>query len=126
MTNLGLSVSYDRVLNLSTEMGNKVCDLYQSQQLVCPPQLRSNVFTTAAVDNIDHNPSSTTAKDSFHGTAISLHQHPSFVDEGNSRILSELLETEQGSSKTINRLPDCYTNAPPCSWQHQISGGPCK
>ena len=93
-------------------MGNKVCDLYQSQQLVCRPQLRSNVPTTAAVDNIDHNPSSTTAKDSFHGTVISLHQHPSFVDEENDRNLSGLLGTAKGSSRTINRLPGCYTNVP--------------
>ncbi|KAI8487001.1 hypothetical protein Bbelb_352610 [Branchiostoma belcheri] len=40
------------------------------------------LFTTAAVDNIDHNPSSTTAKDSFHGTAISLLQHPNSAEDG--------------------------------------------
>ena len=44
------------------------CQLYLIEQVVCPPTLRSNVFTTAAVDNIDHNPSATTAKNSFHGT----------------------------------------------------------
>ena len=32
-------------------------------------------FTTAAVDNIDHNLSSTSTNDSFHGTGISLFQH---------------------------------------------------
>ncbi|KAG0700044.1 hypothetical protein GWK47_025700 [Chionoecetes opilio] len=46
-------------------MGNSVCQLYRIEQVVCPPTLRSNVFTTAAVDNIDHNPSATTAKNSF-------------------------------------------------------------
>ena len=54
MTNFGLSVLDHHFLDL-TKMRNKVCDLYQSQQLVCPPQLRSHVFTIAAVDNIDHN-----------------------------------------------------------------------
>lgn len=44
--------------------------------------LRGSVFTTAAVDNIDHNPSATTAKDSFDGTGISLLQHPNVADEG--------------------------------------------
>ena len=59
---LGLNISYDRVLRLSAQMGNSVCQLYHIEQVVCPPTLRSNVFTTAAVDNIDHNPSATTAK----------------------------------------------------------------
>ena len=70
---LGLSVSYDRVLEISTELGNKVCHYYQTQKAVCPPQLKCGLFTT---DNTDHNPSSTSARDSFHGTGISLFQHP--------------------------------------------------
>ena len=40
--------------------------LQASSKVVCPPQLHSQVF-------IDHIPSSTTARDLFHGTAISLH-----------------------------------------------------
>jgi len=47
---------------------------YREQNLVCPPSLSYDVFTCAAVDNIDHNTSSTSAKSSFHGTAITLSQ----------------------------------------------------
>ena len=75
MADLGLCINRDHVLQLSTRMGNKVCRQYKTEQVVCPPQLRSEVCTTVALDNIDHNPSSTTAKDSFHGTAIYLIQH---------------------------------------------------
>ena len=53
---LGLSVSYDRVLNISTELGNNVCRHYEIELAVCPPQLKGGLFTTAAIDNIDHNP----------------------------------------------------------------------
>ena len=53
--------------------------------VLSPPKLRTNLFTTAAVDNIDHNPSSTTATDSFHGTGISMFQHPTAENEGQSR-----------------------------------------
>ena len=56
-----------------------VCQQFHREKVVCLPQLRSHVFTTAAVYNIDHNPSSTTARDSFHCTAIAVTQHPSFV-----------------------------------------------
>ena len=82
--NLGLSISYDCVLRLSAEMGNRVCQRFHVEQVVCPPMLKvkGSVFTTAAVDNLDHNPSATTANDSFYGTGISLLQHPVSADEG--------------------------------------------
>ena len=62
---LGISISYDRVLSISTDLGNEVCRCYREERSVCPSNLRLGLFTTAAVDNIDHNPSSTTAKDHF-------------------------------------------------------------
>ncbi|CAC5371326.1 unnamed protein product [Mytilus coruscus] len=39
--------------------------------------LQKRLFTTAAMENIYHNPTITTATTSFHGTSISLFQHPS-------------------------------------------------
>ena len=67
---MGLCISYALVLDISTELGNKIW------KAVCPPLHKGGLFTTAAVDNIDHNPRSTSAHDSFHGTGISLFQHP--------------------------------------------------
>ena len=58
---LGLSISYDRVLQISAELAYTICTLYEEEGVVCPPNLKKHVLTTAAVDNIDHNPSSTTA-----------------------------------------------------------------
>ena len=43
--------------------------------MVCPFVLKSGIFTTAGVDDIDNNPSSTIPYFSFHGTRISLFQH---------------------------------------------------
>ena len=70
-----MSISHDRVLQLSTDMGNTVCKMYKLENVVCPPTMRGNLFTAAAVDNIDHNSSWTTAKQSFQGTSISLLRH---------------------------------------------------
>ena len=109
--NLGLSISYDRVLRLSAEMGNSVCQRFHMEQVVCPPIMRGSVFTTAAVDNIDHNPSATTAKDSFHGTGISLVQHPTFADEGVDRGI--VIIGGNAGSKTVHQLPHFYTDVPP-------------
>lgn len=65
---LGLSVSYDRVLQVNNELADSVCQDFNLKGVVCPSQLRKRIFTVATLDNIDHNPSSTTAKGSFHGT----------------------------------------------------------
>ena len=76
MHTLGLSISYLRVLEISCELARKACERFKENKIVCPMKLRHDLFTTTAIDNIDHHPNSTTSKDSFHGTAISLFQHP--------------------------------------------------
>ena len=67
---LGMSISYDHVLRLTAQMGSSVCEKFHREHVVCPPKLRYQVFTSAAVDNADHNPTSTTSKDAIHGTSI--------------------------------------------------------
>ena len=73
----GISISYDRVLEISAQLGESVVNQYVEEGVVCPPVLRKQIFTTSAMDNIDHNPTATTASTSFHGTSISMFQHPS-------------------------------------------------
>ena len=73
--NLGMCISYDRLLNLTSDISNTICEQYRVDGIVCPPKLRCGVHTSAAVDNLDYNPTSSTAKDSFYGTGISLIQH---------------------------------------------------
>ena len=110
---LGMSISYDRVLAISTDLGNDVCRRYTAEGAVCPFNLRSQLFTTAAVDNIDHNPSSTTARDSFHGTGISLFQHPSAESPGAARDNIDISNLPSAVSKSVNQLPATYTDVPP-------------
>ena len=50
---LGLSISYDRVMEISTAMNNRICEQYHSDHVVCPPNLQQGLFVTAAIDNID-------------------------------------------------------------------------
>lgn len=58
---LGLSISYALVLELSTDAAHQVIDFFEQEQCLCPPKLKCGLFTTAAVDNLDHNRSSTTS-----------------------------------------------------------------
>ena len=72
----GLSVSDDRVLELSTNIANAVIDQSQDDGVVCLSVLREGLFATGNLNNLDHNPLyihlSSTA---FHGKALLLTQH---------------------------------------------------
>ena len=114
---LGLSISYDEVLRLSSDMANAVCEHFKETDTVCLPNLKTNVFTTAAVDNIDHNTSLTTAVSSFHGTSISLIQYPTVEGEGVEN--ASFKQRNVSASKTMGPLPSSYTNIPPLSSQKQ-------
>ena len=112
MFTLGLSVSYSRVLEISTELASKVCSQFQRDGVVCPMKLRSGLFTTAAVDNLDHNPLSTTATDAFHGTAISLFQHPIDTTAGDERTCANA-ESQPSKKLSVPDLPEFYRSVHP-------------
>lgn len=52
LNDLGVCVSYNRVLEISTKLGNIICARYKKQDVVCPYNLRHGIFTTGSVDNI--------------------------------------------------------------------------
>ena len=108
---LGLSVAYDRVLSISSALGDNICRYFQLEGAVCPPKLKGGLFTTGAVDNIDHNPSSTSAQDSFHDTGISLFQHPNSDVPGVQRIVDT--DSIASTATTIVHVPESYTSVPP-------------
>ena len=107
---IGISIFYDRVLSISTELGNKVIDQFNYDKVVCPPSLKVGAFTKAAINNTDHNPSSNTAASSFHGTAISLFQHLS-LGKGDERGLPDF----QIKQKKLKKLPSYYTDIKPAT-----------
>ena len=63
--NLGMRVSCSCLLQLTSDLGNGLCDQFYLDSAVCPPKMHSGLFTVATADNIDYNPSPATAKDSF-------------------------------------------------------------
>ena len=65
-----------------------------------PFQPENKRFTIAAVDNIEHNTSSTTAISSFHGTSISLIQHPTEEGEG--------LENTRFKQRNLSAYVHCH------------------
>ena len=111
---LGLSVSYDRVIYLENQLAQAVSEDMQTKGVVCPANLRKDLFTVAALDNLDHNPSSTTATGSFHGTGISIFQFPTKSNHGQAQDGISLPSTEV---ENPHRLPDRFTNVPAVAFQ---------
>ena len=86
---------------------NIIIGRYDRDGVACPSKLRHDI------DNIDHNPSSTSAHDSFHGTAISLVQHPTNEKPGTDRATDVFNPGKSSTSKKIASLPSYYIEVPP-------------
>ncbi|KAH3868806.1 hypothetical protein DPMN_031960 [Dreissena polymorpha] len=54
----GLCIPYTRVLEVFAQLGDAAVERYIEEGLFRPSILRKGIFTTAAMDNIDHNPTS--------------------------------------------------------------------
>ena len=71
-------------MELEDLITTSVCERFEGDGVVSPACLRKGLLTDGALDNLDHNPSSTTAVTSFHGTGISLFQSPTKTIHGES------------------------------------------
>ena len=79
------------------------------------------MFTTGNLDNIDHNPTSTSSCDSFHGTGISITQHLTNNNTGSERVFQDISDNSANVIlKNIKSLPRAYTDVPPVSFLGQI------
>lgn len=56
---MGIGISYDRVLELEEWIATAICKWFGEDGVVAPACLRKGLFTVGALDNLDHNPSST-------------------------------------------------------------------
>ena len=105
---LGLSASYQRIVELEDMLAKSVSERFAVDDCVVPACLRSGIFTIGALDNLDHNPSSTMASSSFHGTGISVFQLPTAHSPGEKR--PPLVPPLNGTGDT---LPEKYATVNP-------------
>ena len=98
--------------NLATSL----CDHFKSVGVACPLSLQSGLFTVGAIDNLDHDPSSTTAQGSFHGAGISLFQFPKQDSDVSQPAVQRIINlcSARSASRDIT-LPDTYSSVPPVS-----------
>ena len=110
------SISEDTILSataqiLQTLHPTAVCKRFEEENLVCPANLRKGLITVGALDNIDYNPSATTAKRSFQGNGSTIFQLPSHSNGG---IVRDPIVIEESPSRKLS-LPDEYVNVPAIS-----------
>lgn len=113
LSSMGMGISYKRLMTISSQVGNAVIERFEADGVVVPTSMKKDVFTVGVVDNIDHNPSSTTSSDSFHGTGISLIQYNGSEDDGQQQPVP--LFDPKGTSKGIPPLPEKYTTVLPAN-----------
>ncbi len=87
---MGLSISYDTVVNLQNKLGNAAIDKYITDGFMSSRLHAVGSFTISQLDNVDQNLSSDTATSSFYETKLSLIQHPNepYIEE--SRCMSKV------------------------------------
>ncbi|KAK3918979.1 Chromosome-associated kinesin KIF4 [Frankliniella fusca] len=109
----GLSISNNRVMEITSSLCKLVVERSKEENVVCPSNLKKNVFTVAAIDNVDYNPSSTTSRGSFHGTSISLFQLVASDADGVTRTFQKNYnDVDTSGYRGVPMLPDSYATVP--------------
>ena len=90
-------------------LDNAVCCRYCEENIICPVNLRKELFMIEAFDNLDHNPSLATSSGSFHGTCTSIFQFPQLDDNGTYRAPLTFVNLPESPNYS---LPDSYAIVP--------------
>ena len=107
---IGLSISYDRVLELIQMFYEELRRGYILHGCFFPRILRKSLFTVWLKDNIDVNPKANFNTSSYHGTSSSVIQFRQNIKDGEEFPLTQFPETVNRESKKLAPLPCEYTN----------------
>ena len=88
LATLCLSITYNRVSEIQEQVMKQEIKRFDEMGLVCPKNPISNTFITAVTNNIDHNSTSSTAQNHYHGTSVLAFQHS--TDESHLQIQNSL------------------------------------
>ena len=128
---LGVCLSYNRVLEITKDIGLKELQKYEINGCFIPDNVKLHTHTTIAKDNIDLNSQSTIIKSHFHGISMSVLQFPTLLNPGISQQhnLAEESDIHTTTSKKIPSIPSDYIEfkdlpyydksplfAPPCKF----------
>lgn len=112
----GICVSSNRVMEVTSQLCRLVVEQSKEKNVVSPGNLRHDLFTVTAVDNIDHATTSTTSKGpGFHGTGISVFQLPDNCTDGRKQTTGiSFNDVKLNGLRSVPELPDFYAEVPDC------------
>ena len=112
---LGICLPYNRVLEITKDIiGRKELHKYELNGCSIPDNVKLNIYTVVAKDNIDLNSRSTIVKSHFHGISMSILQSPSPLNPGVSQEHNlEASDPFSFKSKKVPSLPLSYTELKP-------------
>jgi len=92
-----------------------VVEWAEEEHVVCPSNLRKGLFTVAAIDNFDVKSTGLSGHGEFHGTSISIFQHPVPGNEGQIRTFrTSYMDVKASGERCVPELPEYYSTVPDC------------
>ena len=105
----GVSVSYDRVLEITKNMYHNLHKSYTEYGCFFPRLLKKYLFSVWLKDNVDVNPKANFVKSSYHGTSSSMIQFVTDTEKGEPFPHNEFKDNITSKSKKLMPLPPEYT-----------------
>ena len=123
--NMGLCLSYTRILEITCELSNASISQYNCNKVFAPSVLRKGLFTIIAKDNIDHNASSSTAVKHYHGTSMTVMQSLTDESAGEQQTFLSNIDFSNQQSKTSDlKMPSSYIQVLPHYFKKEKLYGP--
>ena len=104
LSDLGLSISYDKVMKIENDLGNAVYEnISLNHGVFVPPNIQPGIPLHFAIDNIDFRNDTPDGKSEFHGTTHVVFQK-------NNKVNHELLKISRTKTFTFQHFPFQETN----------------
>ena len=101
--NLGLCLSFDRILEFTKKLSDAQIENYELTGVFSTNPLRKSIFTVVVKDNIDFNVISSTAVKHFHGTSMTIMQFSLAENSGNNNSLPERTQLIHEQTKKASK-----------------------
>ena len=100
-------------MEITKGLSDSLIDGFAKTNVFAPRNLKSNLFTLIAKDNVDKNASSNTAVQHYHGISMTVMQFPSENSVGESRPSPIFHFTSNTPNKKVSPLPPSYVDIKP-------------
>ena len=109
---MGVGASYDRTTNITKKQSELAIKQYYRNGVFTPRNLKKNVFTIIAKDNIDQNARSNTATTHYHGIRMTVMQFPT-NERPEDQSMAQIDIENDISDKNLQQLPPTYLEVKP-------------